>query len=76
MPIDWAAVDWLNLAALGVIAFVSAFVGGILSFNNRIVGAVLAAVVFVVIFLFAKYYPHGLVLPGITPGVSAASGAA
>ena len=76
MPIEWAAVDWLNLGVLAVIAFVAAFVGSLLSFNNRLVGAILAAVLFVVIFIFAKYYPHGFVLPGITPGAATVPGAA
>jgi len=67
MAIDWATVDWLNLGVLAVIAFVAGLIGGYLSFNNRFIGAILTALLFVVIFAFAKYYPHGLMLPGITP---------
>lgn len=75
MPIDWAAVNWLHIGVLAIIAFVAAFVGGLLSFNNRFIGAILAAVLFAVIFIFAKYYPHGLVLPGITPEAAMAPAA-
>jgi hypothetical protein len=70
MGIDWATVDWLNLGMLAVIAFVAALIGGLLSFNNRFIGAILAAVLFVIIFGFAKYYPHDLMLPGITPSAT------
>jgi len=70
MGIDWATVDWLNLGVLAVIAFVAALIGGLLSFNNRFIGAILAAVLFVIIFGLAKYYPHGLMLPGISPGAT------
>jgi hypothetical protein len=67
MSIDWAAVDWLNLGVLAVFAFVASLIGGYLSFHNRFVGAILTAILFIIIFGFAKYYPHGYMLPGITP---------
>ena len=67
MAIDWATVDWLNLGLLAVFAFVAALIGSFLSFKNRLLGAILTAILFVIIFAFAKYYPHGYMLPGITP---------
>jgi hypothetical protein len=63
MPIDLGQVDWLYVAVLAVFALVANFVANILSFGRRGLAAVLAAVVFAVIFVFWTYYPHGLPLP-------------
>ena len=63
MPIDLGQVDWLYVAVLAVFAFVANVVANLLSFNHRGITAVLAAAVFVVIFVFWTYYPHGLPLP-------------
>jgi hypothetical protein len=63
MPIDLGNVDWLYVAVLAVFVFVSALIGNLLSFNHRGAGAVLAAVVFVGIFVAWTYYPHHLPLP-------------
>ncbi len=63
MPIDLGQVDWLYVAVLAVFAFVAYLVANLLSFNRRVFGAVLAAVLFAAIFVFWSYYPHGLPLP-------------
>ena len=63
MPIDLGQVDWLYVAVLALFALVANFVANLLSFGRRGLGAVLAAVVFTVIFIFWTYYPHGLPLP-------------
>lgn len=63
MPIDWAIVNWVYVGVLGVLAFVAALIGNILSFNNRGMAAVLAAIVFAALFVGWTYYPHGLPLP-------------
>jgi hypothetical protein len=65
MPIDWAAVNWANVGLLSAFAFLATLIGGILSFNNRWIGAILAALLFAALYIFWIYYPHGLVLPGI-----------
>ena len=62
MPIDLGQVDWLYVAVLAVFAFVANLVANLLSFNRRVFGAVLAAVLFAAIFVFWSYYPHGLPL--------------
>jgi hypothetical protein len=67
MPIDWALVNWGNVALLSLFCFVSALVGGILSFNRRFLGAILAAIVFAALFVFWTYYPHGIALPATKP---------
>jgi hypothetical protein len=66
MPIDLAQVDWLYIIVLAVFAFVASFAGDLLSFSRRWVGAVIAALLFSVIFVFWTYYPHGLPLPTST----------
>ena len=58
MPIDLAQVDWLYVILLAVFVAVSAFLGGLLSFGHRGMGAVLSAVFFAAIFIFWTYYPH------------------
>ncbi len=63
MPIDLGQVDWLYVAVLAVFAFVANFVANLLSFNHRLIAAVLATAVFAAIFVFWTYYPHGLPLP-------------
>jgi hypothetical protein len=63
MPIDLAIVNWLYVAVLAVLVFVSALVGNLLSFRHRVRAAVITAVVFAGLFVFWTYYPHGLPLP-------------
>jgi hypothetical protein len=63
MPIDLGQVDWLYVAVLALFALVANFVANLLSFGRRGLAAVLAAVLFTVIFVFWTYYPHGLPLP-------------
>jgi hypothetical protein len=62
MPIDLAAVDWPYVAVLAALVFVSALVGNLLAFRHR-VKAIMTTIVFVGMFLFWAYYPHGLPLP-------------
>jgi hypothetical protein len=63
IPIDWANVNWLYVVLLGIFAFAASYIGHLLSFHHRGLGAVLSAVLFVAIFVFWSYYPHGLPLP-------------
>ncbi|HEY7229108.1 MAG TPA: hypothetical protein VH558_01925 [Pseudolabrys sp.] len=62
MPIDLAAVDWPYVAVLAALVFVSALVGNLLAFRHR-VKAIVTTLVFVGLFVFWAYYPHGLPLP-------------
>ncbi len=63
MPIDLGQVDWLYVAVLALFVLFANFVANLLSFNRRGLSAVLAALLFAVIFVFWTYYPHGLPLP-------------
>jgi hypothetical protein len=66
MPIDLAQVDWLYIIVLAVFAFVANFAANLVSFSRRWLAAVIAALLFSVIFVFWTYYPHGLPLPTST----------
>lgn len=63
MPIDLAQVDWLYVIILALFVFLSSLIGGLLAFNSRMTGAVLAALLFAAMFVGWTYYPHGLPLP-------------
>jgi hypothetical protein len=67
MPIDWAAVNWVYVALLSGFAFLGSLIGSLLSFRSRLVGAILCAVLFAVMYVLWTYYPHGIALPGVKP---------
>ncbi|MGC2125357.1 MAG: hypothetical protein WA652_21120, partial [Xanthobacteraceae bacterium] len=58
MPIDLSAVNWAYVGILSLIAFVAALLGSLISFRNRLMGAVIAGVLFAVAFVYWTYYPH------------------
>jgi hypothetical protein len=68
MAIDWGTVDWVYVALLSGFAFLASLIGHLVSFRSRLVGAILTALLFAAMYVFWKYYPHGLVLPGMKPG--------
>ncbi len=80
IPIDWLNVDWLYVAVLAVLVFLSTILAELLSFNHRLMGAILSAVLFAVAFVFWTYYPHHLPLPtrlaGEKPAATTAAPAA
>jgi dolichyl-phosphate-mannose--protein O-mannosyl transferase len=63
MPIDISAVNWVFVALMAAIAFISSLVGNIISFRNRFLGAILTGVIFAILFVVWDYYPHNLGLP-------------
>jgi hypothetical protein len=63
MPIDLSAVNWEYVAVLAVIAFISALLGSLIAFRNRVLGAIIAGIIFAILFVAWTYYPHGLPLP-------------
>jgi len=63
MPIDLASVNWVYVGVLAVFVFVASLLGALLTFQSRTWGAVLSALLFIVIFVFWSYYPHNLPLP-------------
>ena len=67
MPIDWAAVNWVYVALLSGFAFLGSLIGNLLAFRSRLIGAILAAVLFAAMYVLWTYYPHGIALPGVKP---------
>ena len=63
MPIDLSTVNWPYVAVLAALVFVAALIGNLLAFRSRFIGAVLAAILFAVLFVAYTYYPHGLPVP-------------
>jgi hypothetical protein len=59
MPIDWATIPWTPLGLLAALTFVSSFIGHSLT-RNALVGAIIAVVIFVAVYVFWDFYPHGL----------------
>jgi hypothetical protein len=58
MPIDLSTVNWLFVAVMAVFAFVAALLGSLISFRNRVGGAVIAAILFAAMYVAWNYYPH------------------
>ena len=57
MPFDLATVNWVYVAVLAVLVFISTLVGSLLSFKHSGRAAVLSALVFAALFVFWTYYP-------------------
>ena len=58
MPQILANVDWVYVAILAVLVFISTWVGILLSFKHSGRAAVLSALIFAGLFVFWTYYPH------------------
>ena len=68
---DWTVIDWTFIGTHAALVFVSALIANlivVLVGDNRVVAAVLAALIFAALFVVWTYYPLGL--PG-QPGVVA-----
>ncbi len=63
MSIDWASVNWSYVALLSVFTFIAALIANFITFRHRGAAAIVTALLFAVIFVFATYYPHGIDLP-------------
>jgi hypothetical protein len=62
---SWSAIDWISLVALALVVLVAARIGEWLSFGNRGVGALIAALLFAVAFGAWSYSLHDTVKQGI-----------
>ena len=60
MPINWADIPWSALGLLAALTFVASLIGHSLS-RNAFVGAIIAVIIFVAVYVFWDFYPHGLV---------------
>ncbi len=74
MAIDFSNVNWLYVAIMAVFAFVAALLGGLISFRNRVGGALLAAILFAAMYVFWNYYPHPQIQLPIVSAYSYPSG--
>jgi len=73
--IDLSTVNWLYVALMAGFAFVAALLGGIISFRNRIGGALIAAILFAAFYVMWNCYPHpNIHLPIVTTYSYPASG--
>ena len=63
MSIDWATVNWGYVAMLSGFTFIAALIASFVTFRRPLAGAILAALLFAAVFVFATYYPHGIALP-------------
>jgi hypothetical protein len=74
MAIDFSTVNWLYVAIMAVFAFVAALLGGLISFRNRLGGALLAAILFAAMYVVWNYYPHPQIQLPIVTAYSTPSG--
>jgi len=74
MAIDWSNVNWLYVAIMAIFAFVAALLGGLISFRNRVGGALLAAILFAAMYVVWNYYPHPQIQLPIVSAYSYPSG--
>src|SRR5262249_40605151 len=63
VPIDWTSVNWLYVVLLALLVFVCAWIGNLISFRRKLLGAVLSTLLFIAGFVFWTFYPHNLPLP-------------
>jgi len=63
MSIDWASVSWDYVALLSGFTFIAALVANFITFRHRLAAAILTALLFAAIFVFATYSSHGIALP-------------
>jgi hypothetical protein len=63
MPIDFANLPWQAIGLLAALSFLSSLIGHSLT-RNALVGAIIATILFVAIYVGWDYYPHG-VLEGV-----------
>ena len=67
MPIDLSTVNWEYVALMAVFVFVAALLGSLISFHNRVGGALIAAILFAAAYVMWNYYPHPQIqLPIVT----------
>jgi hypothetical protein len=74
MPIDFSTVNWLFVAIMAVFAFVASLIGGLISFRNRIGGALIAAILFAAMYVVWNYYPHPQIQLPVVSAYSTPSG--
>jgi len=61
--LDLSSVNWLFVGLMTALAFITALLGSLIAFRNRLAGAVIAAILFGIGFVAWNYYPHSFGLP-------------
>jgi hypothetical protein len=61
--LDLSTVNWLFVGLMCALAFITALLGSLIAFRNRVVGAIIAAILFGIGFIAWNYYPHSFGLP-------------
>jgi hypothetical protein len=61
--IDLSSVNWVFVGLMMALAFVASLLGSVIAFKNRLVGAILAAILFGIGFVAWNNYPHNFGLP-------------
>ncbi len=67
---DWSAIDWTMVASEGVLVFISALIANlfvVLVGDNRVVAALIAAIIFCALLIGWTYYPLGLPGQHVSP---------
>jgi amino acid permease len=59
MPINVADLPWQAIGLLAGLTFVASLIGHSLT-RNAFVGAIIAVIIFLAIYIGWDYYPHGL----------------
>jgi len=59
MPINWSDIPLMPVGLLAALAFLASLIGHTLA-RNPLVGAILTTIVFLAVYIFWEYYPHGL----------------
>jgi hypothetical protein len=63
MPINWSAIPLMAVGLLAALTFLASLIGHTLT-RNAFLGAIIATIIFVAVYVFWNHYPHGLV-PGV-----------
>ncbi len=61
--IDVATVNWSYFGLSLLLVFLASLIGGFVGSYRRVLGAIVATVLFGIGFIAWHYYPHGLPLP-------------
>jgi hypothetical protein len=61
--LDLSTVNWVFVGLMMALAFITALLGSLIAFRNRVLGAIIAAILFGIGFVAWNYYPHDFGLP-------------
>jgi hypothetical protein len=73
LPFDLATVDWMKVGTFAVIAFIAALIGNAVAMGNKLMGAILTAIFFAIIYVAWVYWLQAMVMPGAIPAATPAA---